>query len=108
MKAILDLIGGAITRILAFLGIQSGINLSKNAIVVSIVITTTLALYVAIQALMQAITYTIDAPLFTMYFWALYPDNASTCLAVILQIQVLTFVYNLKVSSLDRLSRAPV
>jgi hypothetical protein len=108
MKSIIELIAQGLKKILSYLGISAGINLSKNSIIVSVIITATVALYAVIQGLMQAMTYTIDSPLFTMYFWALYPDNASTCLAVILQIQVATFVYNLKVSSLDRLSRAGV
>lgn len=84
-----------------WLSSKIGIGLAISA--VSLTITT--ALFVAMKSMLKTAVQAVPYEPFVMGFWACWPSNGETCIAVCLGIDVAVFIYRYKVGLIESMTK---
>lgn len=88
-----------------FLSAAVGAKAALYVAVAAVSLTITMALYATIQGLVAGLIMTVGNEAFRMAFYALWPDNAATCISACLGADVAVFIYRYKVGIVESMAR---
>jgi hypothetical protein len=73
------------------------VRISVAAALTAALLAASVVFYVFVQGLIVSVVSFVDNDLFLMYFYAMWPDNASTCITACLASDVGCYIYRHKV-----------
>lgn len=80
-------------------------KIGMGVAVAAVSLTITTALFLLMKSLLRTAILSVPYEHFVMGFWACWPSNGETCIAVCLGIDVAVFLYRYKVGLIESMTR---